>query len=403
MSDHRSNKGSNKGSAKRSYRPATLAVRSGQVRSAEQEHSEPIFATSSFVFDSAEQAAARFSNQEAGNVYSRFSNPTVAVFEKRLAELEGAEACVGTASGMSAMLTICLTGLKAGDHIVSSRSIFGASYMLLSNLLSNFGINSTFVDLVDLTQWQTAINNETKMVFFETPTNPLTELGDICAIADIAHSINPEIKVVVDNCFCTPILQRPLELGADVVMHSATKFIDGQGRCIGGAVVGDAEFVGNDINAFMRTAGPSMSPFNAWVFAKGLETMAVRVNQACSNAEQLADFLTQQPEVSRVYYPGLANHPQHELAKSQQSRFGAVVSFDLKQGQEAAWRLVNACEMLSITANLGDTRTTITHPYTTTHARWTDQDKGACGIGKGLIRIAVGLEDVRDIIEDLRF
>lgn len=386
----------------KNYGPATLAVRAGQVRGSEQEHSEPIYATSSFVFDSAEQAAARFSYQELGNVYSRFTNPTVRVFEQRLAALEGGHSCVATASGMSAMLTICMSGLKAGDHIVSSRSIFGASQMLLSNILANFGVSTTFVSLTDHDAWRSAMTAQTKMVFFETPTNPLTEIGDIAAISELAHRHNPDIKVVVDNCFCTPVLQRPLEFGADVIMHSATKFIDGQGRCVGGAIVGDEDFVGDKVFSFMRTAGPSISPFNAWVFAKGLETMPLRVNQACDNANVLAQWLSEQSQISEVYYPGLPGHPQYELAKTQQSKAGAVVSFALRGGQEAAWGLINKTELLSITANLGDTRTTITHPYTTTHARWSDADKDAAGIGEGLIRIAVGLEDVQDIIDDLK-
>lgn len=385
------------------YRPATRAVRAGQVRSSENEHSEPIYTTSSFVFESSAQAAARFSLEEEGNIYSRFTNPTVRVFEERLAALEGAESCVGTGSGMAAMLATCMAGLKAGDHVVSSRSIFGANQSLLKGLMGNFGVQTTFVNLIDLDAWRDAIQANTKMVFFETPTNPLMEIGDIAAISDIAHSANPDIKVVVDNCFCTPILQQPLSLGADVVLHSATKFIDGQGRCVGGAVVGDQEFVGEKIVSFMRTAGPSMSPFNAWVFAKGLETLPLRMNQACDNAMKIAEALANVPQVERIYYPGLESHGQYELAKSQQSRGGAVVSFEIKGGKEAAWRLIDRTDLLSITANLGDTRTTITHPYTTTHARWTDEDKTAAGITTGLVRIAVGLEDPLDVFDDLNF
>lgn len=383
------------------YRPATQAIRVGQLKSAEQEHSEPIYATSSFVFDSAEQAAARFSYQEEGNVYSRFTNPTVRTFEQRLAALEGGAACVATSSGMSAMLSVCLAGLKNGDHIVSSGSIFGASRMLIAGTLANLGVSCTFVDLTDLGQWRESLKPQTRMVFFETPTNPLTELGDIEAISELVHKYNPDIKVVVDNCFCTPILQRPLSLGADVVLHSATKFIDGQGRCVGGAVVGDEEFVDEKVFGFMRTAGPCMSPFNAWVFLKGLETLSLRVNQACDNAQLLAQWLCEQDAVERVYYPGLESHPQHQLALAQQSKFGAVVSFNIKGGQDRAWQLINDTELLSITANLGDTRTTITHPYTTTHARWSDSEKLAVGIDAGMVRIAVGLEDVQDVIEDL--
>ncbi len=385
------------------YRPATRAVRAGQVRSSENEHSEPIYTTSSFVFESSAQAAARFSLEEEGNIYSRFTNPTVRVFEERLAALEGAESCVGTGSGMAAMLATCMAGLKAGDHVVSSRSIFGANQSLLKGLMGNFGVQTTFVNLVDLDAWRDAIQANTKMVFFETPTNPLMEIGDIAAISDIAHSANPDIKVVVDNCFCTPILQQPLSLGADVVLHSATKFIDGQGRCVGGAVVGDQEFVGEKIVSFMRTAGPSMSPFNAWVFAKGLETLPLRMNQACDNTMKIAEALANVPQVERIYYPGLESHGQYDLARSQQSRGGAVVSFEIKGGKEAAWKLIDQTDLLSITANLGDTRTTITHPYTTTHARWTDEDKAAAGITTGLVRIAVGLEDPLDVFDDLNF
>lgn len=385
------------------YRPATQAVRAGQVRSSESEHSEPIYTTSSFVFESAAQASARFSLEEEGNIYSRFTNPTVRVFEKRLAALEGAEACVGTGSGMAAMLAVCMAGLKAGDHVVSSQSIFGANHTLLKGLMSNFGVETTFVELTNLDAWRNAMQSNTKMVFFETPTNPLMDIGDIASISAIAHTSNPDIKVVVDNCFCTPVLQQPLSLGADVVLHSATKFIDGQGRCVGGAVVGDAEFVGEKIVSFMRTAGPSMSPFNAWVFAKGLETMPLRVNHACDSALHIAEHLSELEHVKKVFYPSLVSHPQYDLAKTQQSRGGAVVAFELDGGREAAWNLIDRTQLLSITANLGDSRTTITHPYTTTHARWTAEDKAKAGISENLIRIAVGLEDPLDIIEDLRF
>ena len=383
------------------YRPATLAIRTGHERSQFGEHSEAIFATSSFVFDSAEQAKARFSYEEEGNVYSRFTNPTVNLFQQRLAALEGGDSCIGTASGMAAMLAVCMAGLKAGDHVVSSHSIFGASKVLLSGLLSNFGVEVTFVELTMLDEWRAAMQKNTKLVFFETPTNPLTEVGDIAAISEIAHSHNPDIRVVVDNCFCTPVLQQPLSLGADVVLHSATKFIDGQGRCVGGAVVGDAEFVGEKVLGFMRTAGPSMSPFNAWVFGKGLETLALRVNQACDNAQVLAEYLSEHQGVKRVYYPGLESHPQYDLVNRQQSRPGAVVTFEVDGGREAAYSIINKTELMSITANLGDTKTTITHPYTTTHARWSEEDKSHAGITEGLIRIAVGLEDPIDLVEDL--
>lgn len=385
------------------YRAATKAVRAGQERTHEGEHSEPIFTTSSFVFESAEKAAARFSLEEEGNIYSRFTNPTVRVFEQRLAELEGAAACVGTGSGMAAMLAVCMASLKAGDHVVSSYSVFGASHTLLSGVMANFGVQTTFVSLTDLDAWHGAIQKNTKMVFFETPTNPLMEIGDIAAISDLAHAANPDIKVVVDNCFCTPILQQPLSLGADVVLHSATKFIDGQGRCVGGAVVGDEEFVGDKVVSFMRTAGPSMSSFNAWVFAKGLETLPLRINQACANAKQLAEHLCEVAQVNKVYYPELENHPQYGLARAQQTKGGAVVSFEVAGGREAAWKLIDSAQLLSITSNLGDTRSTITHPYTSTHARWSPENKALAGIKEGLIRVAVGLEDPLDIIEDLRF
>ena len=385
------------------YRPATQAVRAGLSRSNEQEHSEAIFATSSFVFESAQQAAARFSYEEEGNVYSRFTNPSVHTFEKRLAVMEGAEACVATASGMAAILSTCMAALKSGDHVIASKSIFGASRLFFSSVLSSFGINTTFVELVDLEKWQSALQDNTRMVFFETPANPVVQLGDIRAISDLAHAYNSEIKVVVDNCFCTPVLQQPLSLGADVVVHSATKFIDGQGRCVGGAVLGEQGFVGEQVFAFMRTAGPTISPFNAWVFSKGLETLPVRMNQSCANAKQVADYLMNQEAVKAVHYPGLDSHPQYELACQQQKGFGAILSFEVEGGQQAAWKLIDQCQLLSITGNLGDSRTTITHPYTTTHARWSDEQKSEVGINQGLIRLSIGLEDPHDIIEDLGF
>ena len=389
--------------SKPSWRPATQAVRAGQVRGAEQEHSEPIYTTSSFTFASAAEAAARFAQESPGNVYSRFTNPTVRAFEQRLAVLEGGEACVATASGMSALLSICMCALESGDHIVSAKSIFGASRMLLTQTMARCGVSTTLVDMTDLDQWRSALTERTRMVFFESPTNPLTELADISAISRLVHEFNPDIKVVVDNCFCSPALQQPLALGADVVLHSATKFIDGQGRCVGGAVVGDQEFVGEKVAGFMRTAGPSMSPFNAWVFLKGLETLQLRVDKACDNAAVLAGFLAEHDQVEQVFYPGLETHSQYQLAQSQQSKPGAIVSFALKGGRQAAWQLIDSTELMSITANLGDTRTTITHPYTTTHARWSAADKLEVGITESIIRIAVGLEDPQDLIEDLRF
>ncbi len=377
----------------------TLAVRAGQTRSAEGEHSEPIFPTSSYVFDSAASAAARFSGDEPGNIYSRFTNPTVRNFEERLAQLEGGERCVATASGMSAILSTCCGLLQAGDHIVSSKSIFGSTVVLFDKYLSRMGITVTYVPITDLDAWQQAITSKTKLLFVETPSNPLTEIADLKALATIAHS--SDCVFVVDNAFCTPALQKPLELGADVVIHSATKYIDGQGRCIGGAVVGNEKLVGEDVYGFLRTAGPSMSPFNAWVFLKGLETLKLRMNAHSENALKLAEFLEQHKSVNRVYYPGLKSHPQHALAVKQQSNFGGVLAFDLNGGKTAAWNLIDKTKLLSITANLGDTKSTITHPASTTHGRLTDEQRAEAGITEGMIRIAVGLEDISDIINDV--
>lgn len=377
----------------------TLAVRAGQQRTNEGEHGEPIFTTSSYVFESAAQAAARFSGDEPGNIYSRFTNPTVRTFEKRLAALEGGERCVATSSGMGAILTTCLGLLKSGDHIVSSRAIFGTTVVLFNNILSRFGVETSFVPLTDLTAWEQAIRPETKFLFLETPSNPVTEIADIKALADLAHARG--CQLVVDNCFCTPALQRPLELGADIVIHSATKYLDGQGRCIGGAVVGTEECVGGDIFGIVRTGGTSMSPFNAWVFLKGLETLRVRMEAHSRNALELAQWLEQQPAVNQVNYPGLESHPQHQLALQQQAGFGGVLSFEVKGGKEAAWRLIDSTRMISITANLGDTKTTITHPATTTHGRVEEQARLEAGITDGLVRVAVGLESVADIQTDL--
>lgn len=378
---------------------ATLAIRTGHQRSAEGEHSEPIFSTSSFVFDSAEEAAARFSGDEPGNIYSRFSNPTVAVFEERLAAMEGGECCVATASGMAAILAVCMGLLEQGDHIVSSRSIFGTTNVLFNKYLERFGITTTFVDLKEPAAWQEAVQPNTRMLFLETPSNPVTEIGDIRALSGIAHKNNA--MLVVDNCFCTPVLQRPLELGADVVVHSATKYIDGQGRCMGGAVVGDKQRVGEEVYGVLRTAGPTMSAFNAWVFLKGLETLQLRMNQHCLNAATLAEWLQQHPRVERVYYPGLDSHPQRSLMLQQQSAAGGILSFELKGGQQAAWKLMNRQRLMSITANLGDAKTTVTHPGSTTHSRLTDEERDMAGITPGLIRISVGLENVEDLIVDL--
>jgi O-succinylhomoserine sulfhydrylase len=381
------------------YGFATRAVRAGQRRTDEGEQAEPIFLTSSYVFNSAAEAAARFSGEQPGNIYSRFTNPTVRTFEKRLAELEGGAACVATASGMSAILATCLGLLEVGNHIVSSRSIFGTTTVLFNNYLAKLGIATTYVPLDDIGRWEAAIRPETRLLFLETPSNPLTELGDIKALAELAHA--HDCLLVVDNCFCTPVLQRPLELGADIVIHSATKYLDGQGRCVGGAVVGNAEQVGEAVYGFLRTAGPTMSAFNAWVFLKGLETLGLRMAAHSTNAQHLAQWLETRAGVERVYYPGLESHPQHALAGTQQHGFGGIVAFDVVGGKESAWRLIDSTRLLSITANLGDTKTTITHPATTTHGRLTPEQRAEAGIGDGLIRIAVGLEDIEDIQADL--
>lgn len=378
---------------------ASLAVRAGQRRTFEGEHAEPIFATSSFVFANAAEAAARFNGTVAGNIYSRFTNPTVRVFQERLAALEGGETCIATSSGMAAILATCMALLKSGDHIVSANSIFGSTISLFTNYLSKFGIATSYVPLSNLAAWEAAIRPETRLFYLETPSNPLMELADIRALADLAHAHG--CLLVVDNCFCTPALQQPFPLGADLVIHSATKYLDGQGRCVGGAVVGDRQRVGVDIYGFLRTAGPTLSPFNAWVFLKGLETLSLRMRAHSESALHLARWLEAQPAVERVYYPGLPSHPQHELAKRQQSDFGGIVSFELHGGREAAWALIDATQMISITANLGDAKTTITHPATTTHGRLTPQERETAGIREGLVRISVGLETVADIQRDL--
>ena len=381
------------------YKFNTLAVRAGQIRTSEGEHCEPVFTTSSYVFSSAAQAAARFSDEQPGNIYSRFTNPTVRTFEQRLAAMEGADSCVATASGMSAILSTCLGLLASGDHIVSSRSIFGSTTMLFTNYLEKLGIRTSFVNLTDMDDWAGAIRPETRFLFLETPSNPLTEVADISQLAQLAHQ--NDALLVVDNCFCTPALQQPIGLGADIVIHSATKFLDGQGRCVGGAVVGPKDIVGEKVFGFLRTAGPAMSPFNAWVFLKGLETLSLRMKAHSENALALARWLEQQPMVKRVFYPGLESHGQHELACRQQSGFGGLLSFELKGGKKAGWKLIDATRLISITANLGDTKSTITHPASTTHNRLTPQQREQAGIVDGLIRIAVGLEDTEDLKNDL--
>ncbi len=378
---------------------STLAIRTGHQPTAEGEHSEPIFLTSSYVFDNAAEAAARFSGERPGNIYSRFTNPTVRVFEERLAALEGGDACVATASGMAAILSLCLGLLQAGDHIVASRSLFGSTVMLFNKYMARFGVETSYVPLDDEAAWAAAIRPETRMLFLETPSNPLTEMTGIGRLADLAHA--HDCLLVVDNCFCTPALQRPLALGADIVVHSATKYLDGQGRCIGGAVVGDAQRVGEDVFGVIRTAGPSLSPFNAWVFLKGLETLELRMRAHSENALRLAQWLEQHPEVDWVLYPGLPSHPRHDLVGTQMRSGGGIVAFQVRGGREAAWRLIDQTRLLSITANLGDTKTTITHPASTTHGRLTPEEREAAGVTEGMIRIATGLEAVEDVIADL--
>ena len=381
--------------------PETLALHTGIHRSQFNEHSEAMYLTSSFVFDSAAQAAARFSGNETGNIYSRFTNPTVTAFEERLAVLEGAETCIATSSGMSAILACVMGLLSAGDHIVASRSLFGATVNLFNNILKRFNVDTTFVSATDVQSWQTAIKPNTKLFFLETPSNPLTEISDIAELSKIAKKAG--IWLVVDNCFCTPILQKPLELGADIVIHSATKYLDGQGRVLGGAVLGKRELLmDGGIFGFLRTAGPTLSAFNAWVILKGLETLKVRIEAHSANALQMAQWLETQPNVVRVFYPGLASHPQHTLAKQQQKSGGGIVTFEVKGGKEAAWRVIDSTHLISITANLGDAKSTLTHPATTTHARISQEARDAAGISDGLLRIAVGLESVQDLQADLQ-
>ncbi len=382
----------------------TLAVRGGCTRTELGEHSEAMFLTSSFVFDSAAQAAARFSGQEAGNVYARFTNPSVTMFEQRLALLEGAEACLATASGMAAITTTCLGLLSAGDHIVSSTSIFGATVQLFSTILSRFGISTTFVNGTDLNAWQAAISPNTKLFYVETPSNPLTEIIDLKSIKQITSKNN--IHLVVDNCFCSPALQKPFELGADLVIHSATKYLDGQGRVLGGAILGNQTILKEKILPILRTTGPSLSAFNAWILYKGLETLQIRMEKQSDNALMIAKWLENHPKIRKVFYPGLPSHPQYTLACQQQKTGGAIISFEIEgqtpeQSRKNAWKVIDNTQFLSITANLGDTRTTITHPATTTHGRITPEARQAAGIQENLIRIAIGLENPHDICHDL--
>jgi len=377
---------------------ATLAVRAGQERSQFGEHSEALYLTSSFVFANAAQAAARFSGAEEGNVYSRFTNPTVSMFQDRLAALEGTEACVATASGMSAILATVMALLKSGDEIVAARGIFGATQQLFGAILPRFGIATKFVATSEPAAFAAAMTDATRLIFIETPSNPLTEVYDIARLAEIAHA--GEALLVVDNCFCSPALQRPIEFGADLVVHSATKYLDGQGRVLGGAVCGRRELV-EEAFKFLRTAGPTLSPFNAWVILKGLETLRIRMQAQSASAHELARRLERHPGVARVFYPGLPSHPQHALATRQQETGGAIIAFEVKGGREAAWRVIDHCRLLSITANLGDTKTTITHPASTTHGRISAEARAAAGITEGLLRVAVGLESINDIETDL--
>jgi O-succinylhomoserine sulfhydrylase len=378
---------------------STLAVRAGQVRTQEGEHCEPIFTTSSYVFPNAAAAAARFAETEKGNIYSRFTNPTVRCFEERLAAMEGGASCVATASGMAAILATFMTVLKAGDHVVCSESVFGSTIALINRYLLKFGVEVTYVRLDDNDAWRTAIRPNTRLLYLETPSNPLSVIADIRGLADIAHERG--VLLVVDNCFCTPALQKPFALGADVVIHSATKFLDGQGRCLGGAVVGDPQLVGKEVFGFIRTAGPSMSPFNAWVFLKGLETLEIRMRAQSAAAAEIAAWLQAHPKVLKVHYAGLPSHPQHELAKRQQSAFGSIIAFEVANARAGAWAFIDATRLVSITANLGDVKTTITHPSTTTHSRITDEERERAGITEGMLRLSIGLEAVEDLKADL--
>ena len=383
----------------KSYELATKGVRAGTARTEFQEHSEALFLTSSFVFKNAKQAAARFAGEDEGMVYTRYTNPTVSMFQDRLAALEGAESCVGTASGMAAILATALTHLKSGDHVVCSNAVFGATIQLFNSILARFGIETSYVSPTKVEEWQRATRRNTRLFFLETPSNPLTEVSDIAALSGIAKRAGA--LLAVDNVFCTPALQRPLELGADLVIHSATKYLDGQGRVIAGAVAGPKKLVGDPLTVFLRTAGPTLSPFNAWVVLKGLETLELRMLAQSAAALELATWLERDPRVTRVHYPGLKSHPQHELAKRQQRAAGSVLSFEVKGGRAAAWRVIDSTRLVSVTANLGDVKTTIIHPASTTHGRISPEARAAAGITEGLIRLAVGLESVADIQGDL--
>ncbi len=380
------------------YQLDTLAIRTGHTRSFEGEHGEPIFLTSSFVYENAAEAAAKFSGQVQGNIYSRFTNPTVSMFEKRLAALDGAERAVATSSGMGAILSVAMAYLKAGDHVICSRAVFGSVVALFEKYIAKFGVDITFVDLCDLNDWKNAVRPETKLLFVESPSNPLAEIADIQALADIAHANGA--LLAVDNSFCTPVLQQPLKFGADLVIYSATKYLDGQGRALGGAVVGNHQLL-EEVFGVVRTLGPSMSPFNAWVFLKGLETLRLRMKAHCESAQKLAEWLSTHEKVEKVYYAGLPTHEGHELAAKQQNGFGGIVSFVVKGEREGAWKVIDNTKFISITGNLGDVKSTITHPATTTHGKLSAEAKQAAGIQEGLIRVSVGLEDINDIIGDI--
>ncbi|MFW1947419.1 O-succinylhomoserine sulfhydrylase [Acinetobacter bereziniae] len=380
------------------YQLDTLAIRTGHTRSFEGEHGEPIFLTSSFVYENAAEAAAKFSGAEPGNIYSRFTNPTVTMFEKRLAALEGGERAVATSSGMAAIMAVAMSFLKAGDHVICSRAVFGSTVALFEKYVAKFNVAVTFVDLTDLSAWQAAVRPETKLLFVESPSNPLAEVADIKALSDLAHA--NDALLAIDNSFCTPILQRPLQFGADLVIYSATKYLDGQGRALGGAVVGSHKLL-EEVFGYVRTTGPSMSPFNAWVFLKGLETLRLRMKAHSESAQIIAEWLVKHPKVEKVYFAGLPEHVGHELAAKQQTDFGGIVSFEVKGEREGAWKVIDHTQFISITGNLGDAKSTITHPATTTHGKLSPEAKAAAGIREGLIRLSVGLEDVNDIIRDL--
>ena len=380
------------------YQLDTLAIRTGHTRSFEGEHSEPIFLTSSFVYENAAEAASKFSGAEPGNIYSRFTNPTVAMFEKRLAALEGAERAVATSTGMAAIMAVAMAFLKSGDHVICSRAVFGSTVSLFEKYIAKFGVTVDFVDLSDLNAWKNAIKSETKLLFVESPSNPLAEIADIQALADIAHANGA--LLAIDNSFCTPVLQQPIKFGADLVVYSATKYLDGQGRALGGVVVGNSKLL-EEVFGYVRTTGPSMSPFNAWIFLKGLETLRLRMKAHSEGAQKIAEFLNAHAKVEKVYYAGLPEHVGYELAKKQQMGFGGIVSFEVKGGREGAWTVIDNTQFISITGNLGDTKSTITHPATTTHGKLTAEAKEAAGIREGLIRLSVGLEDIDDIIRDI--